>query len=65
VSEETGGISVAYRGQMKRELNEGELRSELSRIFRLRPEQERAAAAAEPPETGADSGPAPVEKAAG
>jgi diadenylate cyclase len=65
VSEETGGISVSYRGYMKRDLNEGELRSELSRIFRLRPEEEAAAAATAPPDEGSDSGPAPVKKAAG
>ena len=63
VSEETGGISVSYRGLMKRDLNEGELRSELSRIFRLRPEDEAVATPGAP--TGEGSGPAPVEKAAG
>jgi diadenylate cyclase len=56
VSEETGGISVAFRGTMLRDLNEGELRSELSRIFRVRPEEEPPAA-----ETAAPG----VEKAAG
>jgi len=40
VSEETGGISVAFRGTLKRNLSEGELRSELSRIFRVRAEEE-------------------------
>jgi diadenylate cyclase len=40
ISEETGSISVAYRGAMRQQLNEGELRSELSRIFRIRPEDE-------------------------
>ncbi len=40
VSEETGSISVAFRGHMRRHLSEGELRSELSRIFRIRPGQE-------------------------
>jgi diadenylate cyclase len=40
VSEQTGGISVAFRGRMKQKLNEGELRSELSRIFRIRAEEE-------------------------
>src|SRR5207249_3874058 len=44
VSEETGSISVAFRGQMRSHLNEGELRSELSRIFRIRgPEEETRA----------------------
>jgi len=42
VSEQTGGISVAYRGQMKQRLDEGALRSELSRIFRIRPEDEES-----------------------
>lgn len=65
VSEETGGISVSYRGVMKRNLNEGELRSELSRIFRLRPEEEAASTPAMPPGEGSDSGATPVEKAAG
>jgi diadenylate cyclase len=40
VSEQTGGISVAFRGRMKQKLNEGELRSELSRIFRIRADEE-------------------------
>ncbi|TMQ73715.1 MAG: TIGR00159 family protein [Candidatus Eisenbacteria bacterium] len=57
-SEETGSISVAYRGVLKQRLNEGELRSELSRIFRIRPQEEEEAPAAQPP---AES----VEKAAG
>ncbi len=48
VSEQSGAISIAYRGTLKQRLNEGELRSELVRIFRIRPEEE-ARAAAEPP----------------
>jgi len=56
VSEETGGISVSFRGVLKQRLTEGELRSELSRIFRIRPEEEESAGAA-PAE--------PAEKAAG
>src|SRR5262245_11664813 len=40
VSEQSGTVSVAYRGTLKQRLNEGELRSELSRIFRIRPEDE-------------------------
>ena len=53
VSEQTGKISIAWRGHMHQALDEGELRSELSRIFRLRPEEEAAmletaAVAAEP-----------------
>jgi diadenylate cyclase len=51
VSEQTGKISVAWRGHMRQALDEGELRSELSRIFRLRPEEEAAMIA--PPETPA------------
>ena len=42
VSEQSGGISVAFRGKLKQELSEGELRSELARIFRVRPEEEAA-----------------------
>ena len=42
VSEQTGKISIAWRGHMHQALDEGELRSELSRIFRLRPEEEAA-----------------------
>ena len=40
VSEQTGAISIAYRGTMRQRLDEGALRSELSRIFRIRPEDE-------------------------
>mgnify|MGYP003694005305 CR=1 FL=1 len=40
VSEETGGISIAYRGQMKRNLDEGQLRSDLVQIFRIRVPEE-------------------------
>ena len=62
VSEEGNGISVAFRGQLRQHLNEGELRSELSRIFRIRQEEERptetAAGTQATPESGA-------EKAAG
>ncbi len=65
VSEQNGGISVAYRGQMKQRLDEGQLRSELSRIFRIRPEDEAASGS-----PGGDAGATPVvdggaEKAAG
>jgi diadenylate cyclase len=66
VSEQTGGISVMYRGQMKQRLDEGALRSELSRIFRIRPEQEPAPTHGEggPPEGSAGVEPG-AEKAAG
>jgi diadenylate cyclase len=50
VSEETGAISVAYRGVLKQRLNEGELRSELSRIFRIRQQDEETPTAT--PATG-------------
>ena len=40
VSEQTGHISVAYRGVLYQRLDEGALRSELSRIFRIRPQDE-------------------------
>ncbi len=50
VSEQTGGISVAHRGVLYQRLDEGQLRSELSRIFRIRPEDEAPSpvASAEP-----------------
>jgi hypothetical protein len=48
VSEQTGGISVAFRGTLKQRLDAGALRSELSRIFRLRPEEEAPATAGAP-----------------
>ena len=60
VSEESGGISVAFRGVLRQDLNEGELRSELSRIFRVRAGEEPAPAAEAP--AVVDGGP---EKAAG
>ncbi|HVP15216.1 MAG TPA: diadenylate cyclase CdaA [Terriglobales bacterium] len=46
VSEQTGAVSVAFRGTLKSHLDSGELRSELSRIFHLRPEQDTAMPAA-------------------
>ena len=58
VSEESGAISVAFRGALKQRLNEGELRSELSRIFRTRPDEEEPAGASPAPD-------APAEKAVG
>ncbi|MCC6349467.1 MAG: TIGR00159 family protein [Candidatus Eisenbacteria bacterium] len=61
VSEQSGSISVAYRGVLYQRLNEGQLRSELSRIFRLRPEDEPAAA----PESGTAATTTGAEKAAG
>jgi diadenylate cyclase len=59
VSEQTGGISVAYRGVLRQHLDEGQLRSELSRIFRIRPEDEAdtpadAATPPAPPAPGAE-----------
>jgi diadenylate cyclase len=59
VSEQTGQISLAWRGALQPRLSEGELRSELSRIFRIRPEDEPAPGPA--PEAEAPGG----EKAAG
>src|SRR6185503_8269145 len=52
ISEESGAISVAHRGVLYSRLDEGQLRSELSRIFRIRPEDEPPApvAPAEAPE---------------
>ena len=55
VSEQTGAISVAFRGTLKQRLDAGQLRSELSRIFHLRPEEEEPLPAP----------PAPDEAAAG
>jgi diadenylate cyclase len=52
VSEETGSISVAFRGQMKSNLDEGSLRSELSRIFRIRGPEEEPAPEVEPEARG-------------
>lgn len=43
VSEETGAISVAYKGELKWNLDEGQLRSELAAIFNPRPEEETEA----------------------
>lgn len=51
VSEQTGAISVAHRGAMRERLDEGALRSELVRIFRIRPQDEAAEIA--PPAEGA------------
>ncbi len=41
VSEETGAISVAHKGSLKWNLDEGQLRSELAAIFNARPEDSR------------------------
>jgi len=61
VSEQTGAISVAYRGTLLQALDEGALRSELSRVFRVDSHEEaREAARMEPPAAGRE----PTEKAA-
>ena len=39
VSEETGAISIAHKGELKWNLDEGQLRSELAAIFNPRPEE--------------------------
>jgi diadenylate cyclase len=39
VSEETGAISIAYKGELKWNLDEGQLRSELAAIFNPRPDE--------------------------
>lgn len=39
VSEETGAISIAYKGELKWKLDSGQLRSELAGIFNPRPEE--------------------------
>jgi diadenylate cyclase len=59
VSEQTGAISVAYRGVLYSRLDEGQLRSELSRIFRIRPQDEMVSP---PAPAGPDAG---GEQAAG
>ena len=66
VSEETGDISVGFRGRLLRKLSEGELRSELSRIFRIRSQDEPEAPAPQP-EVIEEAEPSPPasEKAAG
>ncbi len=40
VSEQSGAISIAFRGRLHQALDEGELRSELSRILRIGGEEE-------------------------
>ena len=62
VSEQTGAISVAYRGVLYPRLDEGQLRSELSRIFRIRPQDEAPVVAPPAVTTGETPG---AEKAAG
>jgi len=67
VSEQSGSISVAYRGILNQRLDEGALRSELSRIFRINPDEETLAPArveGPGPDDGGDRGEA-SEKAAG
>ena len=66
VSEQTGDISVGFRGRLLRKLSEGELRSELSRIFRIRSQDEPEAPAPRP-EVIEEAEPSPPasEKAAG
>jgi len=64
VSEESGSISVAFRGRMRQGLDEGELRSELSRILRVRPEDE-AAMAEEPPAENGETPRSGSQRAAG
>lgn len=59
VSEQTGAISVAYRGVLYSRLDEGQLRSELARIFRIRPQDEPL------PVPSAPGGDAGAEKVAG
>ncbi len=60
-SEQTGAISVAHRGVLYSRLDEGQLRSELSRIFRIRPQDEPPPPVAAPDEESGAAAP----KAAG
>ena len=39
MSEENGAISIAHKGELKWNLDEGQLRSELAAIFNPRPEE--------------------------
>jgi diadenylate cyclase len=59
ISEHTQNIAVAYRGALKERLDEGELRSELARILRIRPREEEKEEEKERPDT-----PAPTPLAA-
>ncbi len=56
-SEQTGAISVAHRGVLYQRLDEGQLRSELSRIFRIRPQDEPAAPVPPAPEAEDETSP--------
>jgi len=57
---------VAFRGRLLRKLNEGELRSELSRIFRIRPQDEPGEPSPRPEVIEETESSAPAsEKAAG
>ena len=60
VSEQTGAISVAHRGVLYSRLDEGQLRSELSRIFRIRPQDEPP-----PPVAAPEASPGATPKVAG
>jgi diadenylate cyclase len=57
VSEHSGAISIAWRGVLLEHLDEGELRSELSRILRVSNEDEDAA---HPAHAGSASPPDPI-----
>ena len=63
MSEQTGGISVAFRGRLKQRLDEGELRSELSRIFRIRAQDVRARGRTGEPVTEATCAARPIGSA--
>ncbi len=56
ISEHSGAISVAWRGLLLERLDEGKLRSELSRILRLSGEEEAAAIEAAGATTGSTTG---------
>jgi diadenylate cyclase len=66
VSEQSGAISMAFRGRMLQNLGEGELRSELANIFGVRG-QDESLKTEEPPVDGEGSSPVreASEKAAG
>jgi hypothetical protein len=58
ISEHSGAISVAWRGVLLERLDEGKLRSELSRILRVSSEDEEDAA--HPSHAGTGAPPDPI-----
>src|SRR5207249_8393444 len=65
VSEYSQAISIAYRGAVHERLDEGELRSELSRIFRIRDAGDEAESSRPSPAAPAPPPPTPLAAAGG